>query len=227
MFRSLRRGTDRAGMDRSIFSIQHLRILALSTVATCVASLFSGCASSQLSVDSDPAGAEIFVVSTGNVRQKIGVTPMTITPAQMPGLFTSESQIQVQKDGFRPESFLLPPQSAGTVGRIQAKLTEDSVTKTCQDSANALVDSTDAVAQVQRLIYRKNYLEAEKALSTYIVKYASVPVFHSLLGNVHYLQKDLERALQSYSRASSLQPQNQENIRMIQKIKEIRGTGTN
>lgn len=205
-------------MDRSILSLYRLSLFAL---------LLGGCASSQLSVDSDPAGAEIFVVSTGNVKQKIGVTPMTITPAQMPGLFTSESQIQVQKDGFRPESFLLPPQSAGTVGRIQAKLTEDSVSKTCQDSANALTDSTDAVAQVQRLIYRKNYLEAEKALATYTLKYSSVPVFHSLLGNVHYLQKDLDRALQSYTRASALQPQNQENIRMIQKIKEIRGTGTN
>jgi hypothetical protein len=189
-----------------------------------LALLLGGCASSQLTVESDPAGADVFVVTTGNVKQKLGQTPYTITPSQLPILFSSESQIQVSKEGFHSESFFLPPQATGTLGRIQAKLTADTVSQTCIDSSNALTDATDAVAQVQRLIYAKNYLAAEKALSTYIVKFGSVPVFHSLLGNVFYLQKNLSRALESYQRARTLQPQNQENQRMVQRLSEMRGT---
>ncbi len=187
----------------------------------------SSCASNTLLIESDPIGADIIIVTAGNVKQKLGQTPMNITTTQLPILFSSESQIQVTKDGYRSESFLLPPQSAGTIGRIQAKLTEDTVSKTCQDSSNAIVDTTDAVAQVQRLIYKKNYFEAERALSGYTVKYSTIPAFHSLLGNVFYLEKNLEKALESYTRAAALQPQNQETARMIQKIKEIRGMGRN
>jgi tetratricopeptide (TPR) repeat protein len=205
-------------MNRSLIRVR--TYLSLSTLALALAS----CASSQLTVESDPAGADIYVVTSGNVKQKLGQTPLTITPSQLPVLFSSESQIQVSKEGFRAESFLLPPQSTGTIGRIQAKLSEDSVSKTCLDSSNALSEATDAVAQVQRLIYRKNYFEAEKALATYTVKYSAVPVFHSLLGNVLYLQKNLARALESYQRASALQPQNLENQKMVQRLKEMRGT---
>jgi predicted Zn-dependent protease len=87
-----------------------------------------------------------------------------------------------------------------------------------------LTETTDAVAQVQRMIYKKNYIEAERTLSTFTVKYPAVPVFFSLLGNVYYLEKNLDKALDAYQRSYALQPQNQEASRMIQKIKSIRGT---
>lgn len=185
--------------------------------------LLNACASSQLLVESEPAGADVSIVGLGNTRQKIGKTPMTLTQLNVPNLFSDELQISVTKEGFHGESFLIPPGSGSVQGRVQAALTEDAVSKTCQDSVGSLNEATDAVAQVQRMIYAKNYVEAERALTTYTVKFAAVPVFHSLLGNVRYLQKNLDKALESYQRSIALQPQNPETLRMIDKIKGIRG----
>ncbi|MBS1962737.1 MAG: tetratricopeptide repeat protein [Bdellovibrionales bacterium] len=188
-----------------------------------------GCSSGQIQVESDPAGADVNVVSGGGMKQKIGQTPLTLTPAQFPNAFGADVQIQVSKDGYRAESFLLPPQASGAVGRIQAKLADDPVSKTCQDTANSIADATDAVAQIQRLIYKKNYGDAERALVSATVKYPAVPIFYSLLGNVYYLEKQLDKALESYRHAAALQPQNLEIARMIEKIRGIRmpsGGGT-
>jgi len=149
---------------------------------------------------------------------------MTVTASQQPALFAPDAQVQIAKNGFHSESFLIPPQAGGALGRIQAKLSDDAVSKTCQDAGNSLTETTDAVANVQRMIYKKNYNEAERMLNTFTSRYPAVPVFHSLLGNVHYLQKDLDRALAAYQRSNSLQPQNLETSRMIEKIKSIRGT---
>ncbi len=149
---------------------------------------------------------------------------MTLTPSVNSSAFLPDTQIQVNKAGFRAESFLIPSVASGAQGRIQARLTEDTVTKTCQDSTNSMTETTDAVAQVQRMIYKKNYIEAERTLNTFTVKYPAIPVFFSLLGNVYYLEKNLDKALEAYQRSYALQPQNQEASRMIQKIKSIRGS---
>lgn len=182
----------------------------------------AACASSQFVVESDPAGAEVLVVSGGGVKQKIGQTPMTITSSALPTAFAPDVQIQIAKEGYRSESFLIPPQASGSVGRIQAKLSDDPVSKACQDAGHSITEATDVVAQVQRMIYKKNFAEAERTLGAYTAKFPTVPVFFSLLGNVHYLQKNLDKALEAYRRANSLQPQNLETSRMIDKIKGIR-----
>ena len=190
---------------------------------TILASLMTSCASSQLFVESNPPGAEVSWVGMGNTRQKLGNTPLILTKANVPGLFSDQVQLTVSKDGYHGESFLIPPASGSIQGRVGATLQEDPVSKACQDSVSSIIEATEAVAQTQRLIYRKEYAEAERSLSQLTIKYPAVPVFYSLLGNVRYIQKDLSKALESYERAIALQPQNQETQRMIEKIKGIRG----
>lgn len=181
------------------------------------------CSTSQLQVESEPSGVDVSINSAGNSRQKIGKTPLMLTKLNAPQLFSEELQVSLSKEGYHGESFLIPPASGSVQGRIQASLSEDVVSKSCQNSVTALIEASDAVAQVQRIIYGKNYVEAERALATYTIKFAGVPVFHSLLGNVWYLQKNLDKALESYERAIAIQPQNQETQRMIDKMKSIRG----
>jgi hypothetical protein len=186
-------------------------------------SLFS-CAGGQIAVESDPVGAEIAIIVLDGSRRVVGKTPMSFNRDAYPELFSQNTQLSIAKDGFHGESFMLPRTSGTVNGRIKAQLREDEVTKVCQDSIRTLMEATDAVAQIQRMIYRKDYVEAEKALNTIAVKFASVPVFHSLLGNVYYLQKNVTKALESYERANILQPQNQEALRMIEKLKGIRSS---
>jgi tetratricopeptide (TPR) repeat protein len=205
------------------------KIASRLAIFTFILGSLAGCAGGQLTVESDPPGADIFVVASGGVKQKLGVTPMILTPSLQPTVFAPDAQIQISKSSYRSESFLIPPQAGGAVVRIQAKLSDDLMSKTCENSANSLTEATDAIAQIQRTIYKKNYPEAERALMNAISKYPSVPAFHSLLGNVYYLQRNLDKALEAYQRSNALQPQNGETSRMIEKIRGIRmpsGGGT-
>jgi hypothetical protein len=183
----------------------------------------AGCATSQLFVESNPPGAEVAYVGMGGNAQQIGVTPMMLTPANVPGLFREQVQISVSKPGFHGESFLIPPGSGSVTGKIGARLSVDPLSKSCQETLSAMVEATDSVAQAQRLMFRKEYVEAERTLNALVLRYPAVPAFHSMLGSLHYLQKNLPRALESYQKAQELQPQNQETLRMIEKIKGIRG----
>ncbi len=196
---------------------------SIQAVFLLTAMSLGGCATSQLFVESNPPGAEVAYVALGGAPQPIGVTPMMVTPANVPGLFRDQVQISVSKAGYHGESFLIPPGSGSVTGKIGARLSVDPLSKSCQESLTAMVDATDSVAQAQRLILRKEYLEAERMLTTMVQRYPAVPAFHSMLGSLLYLQKNLPRALESYQRAQELQPQNQETLRMIEKIKGIRG----
>lgn len=178
--------------------------------------IMSGCASNQLMVESSPEGADVYVFGPNNSKQKIGKTPISLTNTNAPSLFKDTVQVTVQKDGFKAESFLVPPASTSANGRISAQLIQN-------ESATTTNEVSEGVAQILRMIYKKNYSEAERSLSTYTTKFASVPVFWDLLGNVHYLQKNLDRALSSYQTSLSLNPQNAETQKMITKLKGIRG----
>lgn len=194
-------------------------LLSITTIA------LAGCSTSQLFVESNPPGAEVSYLGLGGTHQQVGVTPMMLTPANVPGLFREQIQISVSKPGFHGESFLIPQGSGSVTGKIGARLSVDPLSKSCQESITSMVEATDSVAQVQRLIFRKEYLEAERSLAGLIQKFPAIPAFHSMLGTIYYLQKNLPQALASYQRAQELQPQNQETLRMIEKIKGIRGGG--
>ncbi|MEN9723318.1 MAG: hypothetical protein RJB38_1304 [Pseudomonadota bacterium] len=202
--------------DQTSFKMRLLLTLTLS-----MALLTSACTSAQLQIESDPPGAEIYLV-TADGKQKIASTPATLSPDQFPLVFRPDSKVQVGKDGYHTESFLIPPGTSLGYSRISAKLRVDSVSKTCQNSTQGLTEATDAVGQIQRMIYRKSYAEAEQALNTYIVKYPAVPAFFSMQGTVYYLQKNLDRALEAYERAQKLQPNNTETARMVEKIRAMR-----
>jgi hypothetical protein len=191
-----------------------LRISETLTLAGTL--LISGCASNQLTVESNPDGADVYVFGPNNTKQKVGKTPISLTNSNTPSLFKDTIQLTVQKEGYKSESFVIPPASTTANGRILAQLPQI-------ESSSTTNEVSEGVAQILRLIYRKSYVEAERSLATYTVKFANISIFWDLLGNVHYLQKNLDRALGAYQTSLSLNPQNSETQKMITKIKTIRG----
>ena len=179
--------------------------------------LLVGCASNQLMVESTPDGADVFIFGPNNTKQKVGKTPISITNSNAPSLFKETTQVTIQKEGYKSESFLVPPASTTATGRISAQLNQI-------ESATTTNEVSEGVAQVLRMISKKNYAEAERSLNTYTLKFSTVPIFWDLLGNVHYLQKNLDRALNSYQTSLNLNPQNAETQKMIAKIKSMRGS---
>jgi len=176
-----------------------------------LAGFLSSCSTSELRVESNPAGAEVIVIDSSKSPKKMGVTPLVLNRENTPQLFTHAIQVNLSRDGYKSESVFVPETSMNAQGQLVVQLNREEAT---------LVNSTSAaVAEIQRLVFKKKYPEAERMLQDTLVKSPSVAVLHSLLGNVYYLEKNISRALDSYRRAQALDPSNGEVEKLIQKLK--------
>jgi len=190
-------------------------------------SLFSiGCATSSLRVNSAPEGAEVSLISRDRTPVKVGKTPLDIDSRNFPELFQDSMQVEVTKEGFSPLSVVVPKLPAGGVGRINLNLQTAELPKVCQNQSESTNVLAKGIADAASLVSRKRLDEASRLLEDLSSKFGTVPVIHDLLGNVYFLQKNLDRALESYRRSNRLNPNNIDTLRMIERIEKVQGRGT-
>ncbi len=186
----------------------------------CALAITAACASSNIRVESYPDQAEVYLTYENQNREKVGKTPLVLNDSTHPALFRYPVHLSVEKEGYQSSSVLIPASTVSMNARVSAQLQS-------KDSQTQTKDASEAVARILQLIYRKDYLQAERLLESYLSRYSSVPVFWDLQGNVFYLEKKLDQALVSYETSLRLNPQNGEAAKMIEKIKSIRGLGGN
>jgi tetratricopeptide (TPR) repeat protein len=181
----------------------------------------SSCSVATLRVESQPEGADVLININGQSSKKIGQTPLNLLESTL-GTNDQPFQLVVSKEGFQTENILVPPTSFSRATLLQMHLKEiSSSNKVMNDLVLQKVASQTAL--VQSLIKSKEYEQAESSLNTLIAQYPGVATFHELTGNIHYLRRDLSRALGSYRKAYDLNPSNVDTLRMINKIEGIRG----
>jgi len=179
-----------------------------------------GCSTSNLRVESQPEGADVYVVVNGQTAKKVGATPLNISENQI-NSGNESFQLSILKEGFQTEHILAPATSFSRNSNVQVRLKETSSGKTSVND-EILQRVTSQVAYTQSQIRSKDYEGAERTLLNIVPQFPSVATFHELLGNVYYLKKDLQKAHASYKRALDLNPSNTDTVRMIQKIEGIR-----
>ena len=190
-------------------------------------SLFSvGCATSTLRINSAPEGAEVSLISRDRTPVKVGKTPLEIDSRNYPELFQDSLQVEVGKEGFSPLSVIVPRLPSGGVGRINLNLQTAELPKVCQNQAESTNILAKGIADAASLASRKRLDEAARLLEELSAKFVTVPVIHDLLGNVYFLQKNMDRSLESYRRSNRLNPDNIDTLRMIERIEKIQGRGT-
>lgn len=189
--------------------------------------LFSvGCASSTLRVNTAPEGADVVVTTRDRTPVKLGKSPIDIDSSTYPELFRESVQVEVSKEGHLPISVVVPRLPAGGIGRINLNMQGNELPKVCQDqnaSANLLAKG---IADAASMVNRKRFDDATRILEDLAVKFGTVSVIHDLLGNVYFLQRNLDRALESYRRSNRLSPNNVDTLRMIERIEKVQGRGS-
>lgn len=202
--------------------MNRVRFLALTTMG---AIALAGCGTTGLRVESDPPGADVYVVSDGQAPRKVGQTPYLSTET----LSSQPAQLTISKEGFRSETILVPSFRMAASGRAYAKLEPASAGlaggAACALSDEAIQELSGGVAEAQALIGARNLDEAERKLNALITRHSNVGVVYNLLGNVHYLRKDVAKALAAYKRALEISPSSSETARMIKKLNDIRSAG--
>lgn len=185
-----------------------------------------GCATSTLKVSSLPEGADVSIIAPDRAPVKIGKTPLEIESRIYPELFQDSVQVQVAKDGHSPLTVLVPRLPNGGTGRINLNLQQSELPKVCQNQSDSINLLAKGIADSASLVQRKKMDEAVRLLEDLSSKFGTVPVVHDLLGNVYYLQRNMDRALDSYRRSNKLNPNNIDTIRMIERIEQLQGRGS-
>ena len=199
--------------------------LSIALLPLASVTLFACATGSSVRVESNPEGALVSVIASGNAPVSVGKTPLNVEKSSFPGLYSDPVQITVSKEGFESESILIPKSQLETESKLRINLKEVQLNKSCSNQQEALNQVSQGVAAAQRMIYRKEYAEAERLLTQLTTKFTSVSVLYDLLGNVAYLKKDVEKASEYYRKSHDLNPDNPETVRMIKKLTSIRSEG--
>jgi len=184
--------------------------------------LTAGCATSTYKVQSVPAEAEVTFVMASGEKKSMGKTPASvgadeINPSRLPFL------IEVKKVGYETKTIYVmdSPFSKNLEASLNLQAALSSGDGKGSPETLNLVSS--AVADIQKDIQSKNYSLALERLNRLQIDYPGVATFHSLTGNVHYLEKRLDRALDSYRQSLLLNPNQNEVQKMINKIESFQG----
>lgn len=213
--------------------LQHGLRIAL----TALTALLSACSGSQLKVDSQPPAVDVAIVVAGQPARKLGQTPLNLTETSL-GAQGEPFQLIISKDGFYTENVLIGPSLPSRTTEIKIALktlpvetkgVDEAVLQRLAQTQRAVVADevlqrvASGVALTLRFLSVKQYDQAEQNLSSLISQHPSVPTLQELMGNIHYLRKDLPKALTFYRKALELNPSNFETQRMVNKIESIRG----
>lgn len=208
-----------AGVARMFSNLKKLALIGVVLVS-------AGCATSSLRVNSTPDSADVVLIAKDHAPVKVGKTPIEIDSRNFPVLFQETLQVEVSKEGFSPLSAVVPRLPTGGVGRLNVNLQATALPQVCQNQAESANTLAKGIADAASLVSRKRLDEAGRLLEELSTKFGTVSVIHDLLGNVYYLQKNLERALESYRRSNRLNPNNIDTLRMIERIEKVQGRGT-
>jgi hypothetical protein len=185
--------------------------------------LFIGCAQSAVKVDSVPAGADVYLSYDAGQAVKIGQTPLTLTDDQVQNKQGGYATVEIRKEGFLPESLLVPTSYLGSEVKIPSKLEENKMSLQCHDQTVAMQKLARGTASVQHHIGSAKFNEALNQINPLINEFPNVSVLHDLKGNILYLTKDLMGALGSYDRSYQLDPSNTDTQRIRTRIRGILG----
>lgn len=183
----------------------------------------TGCSSASIKVETNPQGADIFISSEGEVPTKVGQSPLSIDLSQYK--FQNEPvTVTVSKFGYKKESVIFPANTMGQLSKVGFFLNEDLNQKSSQDIDGSLEEMAKGVAKIQELIRSKDFEQSLTNINSLLSKYPNIATLYGLQGNIYYLQRNIEKALQSYKKSESISP-NLETQRMISKLESIRGGG--
>lgn len=181
------------------------------------------CASGgKIKVTTNPEGANVFIKVGPNSPMKIGVTPAVIEQNSVPSLFTESVSIIVDKEGYLPESILIPKTQFPWHGDLSIVMKKPLLPLNCQDQEEVTKELAFNLARGHGLLMKRNMDEAEAVLTNLASKFPHISVVYDLLGNLNYLKKDLSKALLYYKRSHELQPNNQETTKLVEKLSRIK-----
>ena len=182
----------------------------------------SACASSTYQITSTPTEASIDVTYANGTKKNLGKTPLSgnssvVNPTKQS--FT----VEITKENFEKQQIFVPDSTMNKEVTLNVVLAPSAQSGEARKTDEQVNNVAANVADIQRDIQSKNYDIALSKINRGIAENPGVATFYSLSGNVHYLEKRLDKALISYKRALDLNPKSTELAKIIDKLEGMKG----
>ncbi len=186
-----------------------------------------GCGASNFIVKSEPLQADIFVQDAKTNEKK----PVGKTPLQMPmpefkkiagdSLGAGEFfTVLVEKQGYIPQSFSVPATKFGTmVTQLDVKLKEGTAPKELKIAKEIL----DHLFVAQKLALAAQFERAQIELDEIIKPFPTFARALSMRASIYYAEKKYPESLKWYEEALKSDPEMDEAIKMVAKVRTIQG----
>jgi tetratricopeptide (TPR) repeat protein len=188
-----------------------------------------GCASS-FKVKGEPVGADVFVLTGKNGEKKsLGKTPLEMPQAALKqalgeSVATGEFfTVGVEKAGFITEKYTVPASRFGTlVTELDVKLKSGDNPR----EARAASDLLNHLFLAQKLANAKEFERAQAELDRILTEFPDFPRALSMRGSIYFVQKNLAESAKWYEKATQADPQMEDAVKMLAKIRELDGGRT-
>jgi hypothetical protein len=165
-----------------------------------------------------PEGANVSVKSQEGTLKSLGKTPLKYDDRDVESTFGDFAALVFSKEGYEEQHVFVEPSAQLDVKvKLQPKMDDPKLLDTQKRQENLVKQ----VVQAHAFIHSKKFEEAKVILINVTRDYPYVSVGFDLLGNISYLQKDLQMALQYYEKSMVLNPENPETKLILEKIRPI------
>jgi tetratricopeptide (TPR) repeat protein len=183
---------------------------------------FVGCSGSgMLSVKTNPSVATVKLSDESGEIREIGNTPLSVNFNEV---FAGSKNVKViiEKGNFESEKIILTRPEIKTDYNLSVDLKRDRSAESQIENLKTLEKVAKNIAEALKKIQERRFKDAEGQLLRFIDEYPSISVSYDLLGNVYYMMGDRQAARAQYLKADSINPNNFERKRIIQRLSSER-----
>ena len=184
----------------------------------------ASCATGTFNITSTPEGAYIKTINKNGTEKKIGQTPFKIEGQDLLSKDVDYLQLVVEKEDYVRESAIIPREFINYNNTLQFMLQKANTAEKGEHLTEGKYrDLAQGVAEVQSLLTKKEWKNAENRLNVLITQFPFISVLYDLIGNSYYMQHNFDSALKSYEKSLTIFPENKETVKMVAKLRRVTG----
>jgi tetratricopeptide (TPR) repeat protein len=197
---------------------------------TCLCGFLIACSTPSFVVKSEPLQADVFIqdVKTGD-KKLIGKTPLQMPIPEVKKIagdsLTSGEffTVSVEKTGFISQSFNVPATRYGTtLSQLDVKLKEGTVPKELRLAKEIL----DHLFVAQKFAVAQQFERAQIELDKILAPFPDFARALSMRASIYYAQKNYPESLKWYEEALKANPEMDEAVKMVAKVKTLQSGRT-
>ncbi len=186
--------------------------------------MISGC-SHLLVVKSEPVEADVYFVNPKSGEKKVvGKTPLNmsmsdVTTAVGPEMVSGEFfTLGVEKAGFVTQTLTIPAGQFGTLVTDLSVVLKQGATPKEERLAKSVIDR---LFLAQRFALSQQYERAQIEIDKILVEFPGFARALSMRASIYFAQKNFTEALKFYEEALKSDPQMEDAVKMVAKVKAM------